>query len=543
MNPTDTPAASAPTWLARLPIPAALRALPKSALLAAGAALAVALIVIAVLYSRGPDYKVLFANLDERDGAAIVAALNQMHVPYKFADQGGALLVPADQVHETRLQLAGLGLPRGGAIGFELLDQSHFGASQFSEQITYQRGLEGELARSIQAMHSVARARVHLALPRQSLFIRDRQPPTASVLLHVQPGRTVSESQVSAIAWLVSASVPGLNAEQVSIVDQNGRLLSAPGGEARGMDAEQLRYVRDIEQRTIERILTLLNPLVGVENVHAQASAEVDFAQREETSEIYRPNQEPGQAAIRSEQTSEARERDALLAQGIPGALSNQPPVNATAPIVNPPGGGDDTPPAPAAPGNERRDATRNYEVDRTISHVKQSVGTLQRLSVAVVLNYRPDADGTMQPLAPEEIDKLEKLVRDAMGYSDARGDSLNLTNSLFSAADPEPPFWRDAAMIALAKELLGYLILALALFWVWRAVVRPLLQRHVEPVIDAAVLDEAASEASLEADKAARIALRARYEDTLEAAREIARKDPRSAAMVLRAWMNKDAG
>jgi len=541
MNPTDTPASST-TWLARLPIPASLRALPKSALLAAGAALAVALIVLAVLYSRGPDYKVLFANLDERDGGAIVAALNQMHVPYKFADNGGALLVPASQVHETRLQLAGQGLPRGGSIGFELLDQSHFGASQFSEQITYQRGLEGELARSIEAMHSVARARVHLAMPRQSLFIRDRQPPTASVLLNVHPGRSLSDSQVSAIAWLVSSSVPGLTAEQVSIVDQNGRLLSAPAGDARGMDAEQMRSVREIEQRTIERILTLLNPLLGAGNVHAQATAEVDFAQREQTSEVYRPNQEPGQAAIRSEQTSEARERDLLPAQGIPGALSNQPPANATAPIVNPPGAQAGEPAAAAPPGNERRDATRNYEVDRTISHVKQSVGTLQRLSVAVVLNYRPDADGAMQPLPPEEIEKLERLVREAMGFSEARGDSLNLTNSRFTASESDVPFWRDAAMIALAKELLGYLILALALFWVWRAVVRPLLQRHVEPVIDAAVLDEAASEASLEADKVARIALRARYEDTLEAVREIARKDPRSAAMVLRAWMNKDA-
>jgi len=544
---TPTPATSAAAWLARLPIPAALRALPKAAWLAGAAVLVIALVALAVLWSRGPDYKVLFANLDERDGGAIVSALAQMHVPYKFADNGGALLVPANQVHETRLQLASQGLPRGGSVGFELLDQSHFGASQFSEQITYQRGLEGELARSIEAMHSVQRARVHLAMPRPSLFVRDRQPPTASVLLNVYPGRSLNDSQVSAIAWLVSASVPGLVAEQVSIVDQNGRLLSAPTTQARGMDAEQMRYVREVEQRTIERILTLLNPLLGADNVHAQATAEVDFSQREQTSEVYRPNQEPGQAAIRSEQTSEARERDALPAQGIPGALSNQPPTNAAAPLVNPPGNPNAaantaTNATAAQPANERHDATRNYEVDRTISHIKQSVGTLQRLSVAVVLNYRPDADGAMQPLPPEEIDKLERLVREAMGYSETRGDSLNLTNSLFSAAEPEPPFWRDPEMIALAKELLGYLILALALLWVWRAVVRPLLQRHIEPVIDAVVLDEAASEASLEADKAARLALRTRYEDSLAAVREIARKDSRSAAMVLRAWMNKDA-
>jgi len=244
---------SARAWLARLPWPPALKALPKSALLAAGAAFAVALVVVAALWSRGPEYKVLFANLDERDGGAIVAALGQMNVPYKFADTGGALLVPVDRVHETRLQLAGQGLPRGGSVGFELLDQTRFGASQFSEQLSYQRGLEGELTRSIEAMHSVQRARVHLALPRQSLFVRERQVPTASVLVNVYPGRSLSDAQVSAVTWLVSASVPGLSAEQVSVVDQNGRLLSAPAGQARGMDAEQLRYVRELEQRAVER--------------------------------------------------------------------------------------------------------------------------------------------------------------------------------------------------------------------------------------------------------------------------------------------------
>src|SRR5690606_11508218 len=189
--------------------------------------------------------------------------------------------------HETRLQLASQGLPRGGSVGFELLDNARFGASQFAEQISYQRGLEGELARSIQAMHSVESARVHLAMPRQSLFVRERQAPTASVLLNLYPGRSVSDSQVSAIAWLVSASVPELTVDNVSIVDQTGRLLSAPGGAGRGMDADQLRYVRELEQRTVERILSLLNPLVGYGNVHAQATAEVDFSQREQTSEVY----------------------------------------------------------------------------------------------------------------------------------------------------------------------------------------------------------------------------------------------------------------
>jgi len=242
---SSSPSTFRAALLERLPF---LRTLPKSMLLAGAAALVIALAAVAILWSRTPDYKVLFANLDERDGGAIVTALTQMNVPYRFSDQGGALLVPADRVHETRLQLASQGLPRGGSVGFELLDNARFGASQFSEQITWQRGLEGELTRSIEAMHHVQQARVHLAMPRQTLFVRDRQTPSASVLLNLYPGRTLTDTQVSSVAWLVAASVPGLDTEHVSIVDQNGRLLSAPGNQTSGMDSEQLRYVRDIEQ-------------------------------------------------------------------------------------------------------------------------------------------------------------------------------------------------------------------------------------------------------------------------------------------------------
>ena len=283
--------------LAKFPVLEKIRALPKPILLGAAAAL-VALIVAVAMWSSEPQYKVLFSNLDDRDGGAIVTALGAMNVPYKYNDTGTALLVPADRVYDARLQLASQGLPRGGSVGFELMDNARFGASQFAEQINYQRGLEGELSRSIESMHTVQHARVHLAMPRQSLFVRERQAPTASVLLNVYPGRSLSDAQVSAISWLVASSVPELTAENVSIVDQNGRLLSAPTGEGRGMDADQMRMVRETEQRTVERILTILNPLVGPGNVHAQASAEMDCSRREDTPEVSRPNQEPGPAAI-----------------------------------------------------------------------------------------------------------------------------------------------------------------------------------------------------------------------------------------------------
>ncbi|WP_373981786.1 flagellar M-ring protein FliF [Achromobacter sp. JD417] len=545
--------------LAKFPVLERVRALPKPVLLGAAAAL-VAVIVAVAMWSSEPKYKVLFSNLDDRDGGAIVTALGTMNVPYRYNENGTALLVPADRVYDARLQLASQGLPRGGSVGFELMDNARFGASQFAEQINYQRGLEGELARSIEAMNTVQRARVHLAMPRQSLFVRERQAPTASVLLNLYPGRSLSDAQVSAISWLVASSVPELTAESVSIVDQNGRLLSAPLGEGRGMDADQLRFVREIEQRTVERILTILNPLVGPGNVHAQATADVDFSRREETSEVYRPNQEPGQAAVRSQQTSDSTQRGVGPAQGVPGALSNQAPANAQAPITNPP---QQQPPRPGQPPqaanaqqqqqqqqtgtqapagnlNERRDATTNYEVDRTISHIKQPVGNLKRMSVAVVVNYVRDKDGELQALPPEELNKLTNLVREAMGYSEGRGDSLNLVNSQFNDGPPPLPMWRDPEMIALFKTILLWLVGGVLALWLYRKIRRSVTE-YLYPPVDPEQAEAERAEAAREAQDLARAKETDRYQDNLERARTMANKDPRAVAMVLRTWMTKD--
>lgn len=451
--------------LNKLPGYDTLRTLPKVVLIGLGAAL-IALIVALLLWSRGPAYQVLFSNLDDRDGGAIVSALGQMNVPYQFNSNGTAILVPQDRVHDVRMQMASQGLPRSGNAGFELLDQSRFGASQFTEQVTYQRALEGELANSIKAVHAVKEARVHLAMPRETLFVRDRQSPTASVVLSLYPGRDLSEGQVSAISWLISSSVPNLQADKVSIIDQNGRLLTAPTGEM-GADNQQRNFVNDIEYRAVQRILTLLNPLVGAGNVRAQVTAEVDFSRREHTSEVYKPNQLPGQAAVRSQQTSSSLQRNPQQPQGVPGALSNQAPNNAVANLVNPPAA-PNQPQAPAADpanaatqtanaanataagtdpslvslaeqarllqntGNARNDSTVNYEVDRTISHVKGPLGQLNRLSVAVVVNYR-DTDKDKQPLDQAELDKISDLVKQAVGYSAERGDSLSVVNGQFN--------------------------------------------------------------------------------------------------------------
>lgn len=546
----------------RFPVLAKARTLPLPALMGAAATL-VALIVVLLLWSRGPDYRVLFSNLEDRDGAAIVTALTQMNVPYKFSETGTSILVPEDRVHEARLQLAGQGLPRGGGVGFELLDQTRFGASEFTEQVNYQRALEGELANSIQSVHAVQQARVHLAIPRETLFVRDRQEPTASVLVTLYPGRTLSPSQVSAITWLVSSSVPNLAADRVSVVDQNGRLLTNPAGEA-GVDGTQRTFVHDLEHRTVQRILTLLTPLVGPGNVRAQASADVDFSQREQTSEVYRPNQEPGQAAIRSQQTSNSEERNTAPPIGVPGALTNQPPVNATAPIIMPPQPGDPAGQpgqagqagelgaagqaanaangqAAAAPSSARHDATINYEVDRTISHIKDPMGKLRRLSVAVVVNYQPDETGAMQPLPPEALESLERLVRDAMGYSAERGDTVSVVNSPFtSETGPALPVWEDPKYIDLALEIGKYLLIALMLLWAWRKFFKPIVDSSIAARTPEVVVPDAqALTAAQEAER--RASEIGRYEENLNVARELAEKDPRAVAMVLRSWMEKN--
>jgi flagellar M-ring protein FliF len=556
-------------WLAQIPALSKLSSWPK--LLQIGlAAAAITVIVMLLLWTRTPDYRVLFSNLEDRDGGAIITALTQMNVPYQFSDSGKAILVPADKVYGTRLQLAEQGLPRGGNVGFELLDHTRFGASQFSEQITYQRALEGELVSSIEAVNAIRQARVHLAIPRESLFVRERQAPTASVLLTLYPGRALSPPQVSAITWLVSSSVPNLTAEHVTVVDQNGRLLTEPSGEA-GVDGAQRAFVNDIEQRTVQRILTLVTPLVGASNVRAQASADVDFVQREHTSEVYRPNQKPGEAAVRSEQTSALSQNNVPAPQGVPGARTTQPPPSVTAPLVTPPQRGV-TPAqanrapvqaapagtealttggaAPTAPTSNRHDATTNYEVDKTITHVKEPLGQLRRLSVAVVINDQHDKDGNIKPMDQAGMAKLNGLVQQAMGYSATRGDTLTIISSPFNDTSVEVlPIWKDPVYQTMAMQLGKYLLIALITLLLWRNLLKPILKNIVNPEnmvahprseAAGAAAGAAAERANAEAAKK-RASEISRYEDNLSVARTMAEKDPRAVAMVLRSWMDKD--
>ncbi|VVE70649.1 flagellar M-ring protein FliF [Pandoraea captiosa] len=546
---------------AKPPLLAQLRSRERLPLLIGGAAI-VALLIAVFLWSRAPDYKVLYSNLSDRDGGAIITSLQQMNVPYKFAEGGGAILVPAEQVHDVRLRLASQGLPKGGLVGFELMDNQKFGISQFAEQVNYQRALEGELARSVESLSAVQAARVHLAIPKPSVFVREQQKPSASVLVTLYPGRVLDDAQVSAIVHMVASSVPELPVKNVTVLDQNGNLLSAQSGNALGLDASQLKYVRELEQSYARRIEAILNPIVGPGNVHAQVTADVDFNQVEQTSENYKPN--AGEQAVRSQQSSESSQIGANAAGGVPGALSNQPPGQATAPITQQqqqfaqqgaatPGAAS----APQGPRSDRKDATVNYEVDRTIRHVQQATGGLKRLSAAIVVNYRPGTDAKGKPamvaLTQAQLDQIQNLSKEAIGFSGQRGDTINIVNSAFTVeTDPEAnlPWWRQRQNIELAKQVGKWVLIGLIGLYLWFGVIRPAIRKHLTPPPPAepslagvggaaggAAGAEGAEGEDADGEAGKRGELSA-YERNLQYARQVARQDPKIVATVVKAWV-----
>jgi flagellar M-ring protein FliF len=484
-----------------------VRLLPLSQRLILGAALVLLFAVIAAVGLSGrskDEYRVLFSNVAERDGAAIIAALQQMNVAYRFTEGGGAILVAGPLVHETRLKLAGQGLPKAGTVGFELLENQKLGTSQFVEQINYQRGLEGELAKSIQSISQVKMARVHLAIPKTSAFSRDGQKPTASVVLSLHPGRFLDELQVTAMTNLVSSSVPQMSAQSVTVMDAEGNLLAPnPSRQgALGLDAAQLKYVAETESAIAKRIAAIVEPVAGRDNVRAQVSVEMDFTQVDRTEESFKPNTTPDQSAVRSQQSLEAA-GPITTAGGIPGALSNQPPQPSQVPIeTRPPTqqAGAASGPAGAVPAltapltsvANRKESTINYEVDRAIQVTKGSRGVVKRVSAAVVLNYKKGVDKngkpTSQAFGADEIKQINQMVRDAMGFNQQRGDSVSVGNIPFSV-DPteDTPFWRDGGVLEMVKEGFKVALILGVVGVVFLAVVRPLLFPPPAPVVDEA--------------------------------------------------------
>ncbi|MGL5700583.1 MAG: flagellar basal-body MS-ring/collar protein FliF [Kluyvera sp.] len=536
-----------------------LRSNPKIVLIFSVAA-AISIVAGLLFWAKAPDYRVLYGSISDQDGGEIVTQLAQMNVPYRF-EHGGSIMVPEDKVYDVRLKLAQLGLPKGGAVGFELLDKEKFGISQFSEQVNYQRGLEGELSRTIETLGPVRSVRVHLAIPKPSMFIREQKQPSASVTVNINNGRTLDASQINAISYLISSAVSGLNPDNVTIVDQNGHLLTQNGGQA--LQTSQRKYTSDVEADYQHRIQAILAPIVGSKNVRAQVTAQIDFTLNEQTAEQYRPNTDLNKMAIRSRQTSASEQGNKNGVGGVPGALSNQPPVPATAPLTQPITSGKSAGDAAKAAGdaattsttslqpyNSQKDETTNYELDRTLTHIKRNSGQLERLSVAVVVNYQLSKEGKPEALSKAQMDQINALVKEAMGYSAERGDTLNIVNSAFSQADEEPaiPLWKQPEFINFLVIAARYLFIAIIAWILWRKVVQPAWAKQQETTIKRLELEKEAREAEENAkakmgELNAQAQAQQRVETELNAQhlRTLAEQEPQLIALVLRQWMNKE--
>lgn len=523
--------------------------------LLAGMAAVIAVMVVFWLWSQQPDYRVLFSNFSDKDGGAIVAALDKMNVPYKLSDSGSAILVPAAQVHQARLKLASEGLPKGGNIGFELLEKQKFGVSQFVEQVNFQRGLEGELERSIQAIDTVESAIIHLAIPKQSVFVREDQKPTASVLLNVLSGRHLDANQVSAIVHLVASSVPHLQASNVTVVDQNGNLLSDTSKKAgtKQLDPAQLKYVDELQQSIARRVESIIVPIVGANNVRAEASVEVDFSTSEQAAEIYKPNQNTSDVAVRSMQSNESTTAGPNGATGVPGALSNQPPEEATAPITTEEGEETTAVATNAPPINSQKNTTTNFEVDKTVRYEQQAMGGIKRLNVAVVVNNMPvvDAEGktTYRPLTDAEKQQINDLARQAMGFNETRGDALAVVNTAFAQAAveamPEVPMWKQPMTIEYVKDALRLIIGIVVMLMLYKKILKPMFNKLTEPLaLPSAALTPIGSvnggNGELEVQNAPNLI--SSYNQNLDTAKQIALQNPRMVASVVSGWTSGNA-
>ena len=538
--------------------------LPKQIGLLAGIAISIAVGIWVALWAQQPEMAPLYTRMSDRDVAEVAAQLDSMGVKYRLDPATGAVLVPKKELYRIRLKLASQGLPKSTNPGFELLEKDQgLGTSRLKELAIHQRALEGELARTISSITSSESARVHLALPRESVFVRKRSKPSASVLVNLYAGRTLTEDQLAGIVNLVASSVSGLEPEQVSVVDQRGRLLTPQRDDSQTrLGDKRLELQQRLEREYRQRILDILTPLLGKDRVRAQVVADVDYTVVEETAEIYDPQKQ----ALRSEQVAEDERREPGV-EGVPGALTNQPPAAGRA-----------LPPGQQAPQTEAEAvnqplsrssrATRNYEIDRTIRHVRQVPGTLRRLSVAVVVDYRQavDEEGkpVQQPLSQEELDRINTLVREAVGFDAQRGDTVNVVNAPFQPPQevelpPKPPIWENPLLWDIARKVLGALGILLLIFGVLRPTLRSLAAEGREALPGAegaagalpgaegaAGLPGAAGEGAAgalpgAAGEAPGLEGPDEYQQHLEQARQFAKEDPKQAAQIVKTWLAAD--
>lgn len=567
-----------------LPVPNPLTAGLKPILLLIGIAAAVAAGVTVVLWTRGPSYSLLFANIAAEDQSQIAQALDAAQIPYRIQPGSNNIEVPAERVSEARMKLAGQGLPESGG-GFALMDKDPgFGVSQFMENARYQHALETELGRTIANLRPVEAARVHLAIPRQSAFVRDHHPGSASVFVQVKPGRRLEQGQVQAIVNLVASSIPEMEASQVTVVDQQGRLLSSPEGHDEfALREQQFDMVHRLEEDYTQRIEALLAPMIGAGRIRAQVVAQMDMAVSEEAHEQYRPESQ----IVRSEQISEQSSRDGSASGGVPGALTNQPPPAGvaqapptTAPQNNangaanaaagaaatkaPAGATGLTQPVGGSAGagsdaSSSKSTTRNYEIDRTLAYTRQPAGKLKRLTVAVLVdNMRStDKDGKVKEVALSEkqLEHVTQLVKDAVGFDESRGDNVNVVNASFTTEPTPPegelestPFWESPLFLNMAKLGAGLAVLLVLVLSVLRPMVRTLVGPTRPPVqIIPRVAGETVDNEPLQANNNPALpgadpkAVALTHEQQVAAARTLANQDAKRVAQVVRGWVAQD--
>ena len=542
-----------------VPAPAPTRSLldipgVKQVGLLAGVAAAVAAAIWLVMWSQGQNYTVLYGQLSDRETGQVMDALTAAGIEFKLSPTG-AVSVPDTKVQEARIRLASQGLPQSDSMGIEMIQkESALGTSTLMETARYQSVLETELARTIVKVQGVQNARVHLALPKPSVFLSDARKATASVMLQLYPGRRLDPGQVAAIVHLVASSVPELSAGDVTLVDQAGSLLNAPDESAEAAaSARQFAYTRKLEESYQRRIVELLEPLVGPGRVHATVTADLDFTVSESTHENY----DPQKTAVRSEQTANENRKGGDGAEGIPGALSNQPPGTSGAPII--PGAATPGNPAPAGqttaaasgPTSTSQRSTRNFEVDRVLSYTKDPTGMLKRLSIGVVLDdwQKVDATGkiTTSPMTDIDIKRFTELVKDSVGLKEDRGDQLNVINQAFKGSGPVPqvegpPIWQAPWVAQLAKQIVGAgLVLVVALL-----ILRPLMKSLTKTAPRAKATGEAGADiagdkVSLSGQNANAIRLAPSFEQQIAAARTLVGQDPRRAAQVVKDWVAAD--
>ena len=549
--------------LSKLPFINQLKINRKMLLLIVGV-IVIAISSITYLWLKDDNYGVLFSNLNDKDGGEIISQLDKLNIPYKFSSSGTTILIPQNQIYHTRLRIAQQGLPKGGAIGFELLDKESFGMSQFNEQINYQRALEGELSRTIAIISSVDDARVHLAMPKPSLFVRERKFPSASVALTLLPGRALSQGQIDAIIHLISSSVPELQADKVTIIDQKGNLLTGERYRDSNVNIAQLEYSERIENLIRERVEKIIIPILGQQNVKVQVNADIDFSRQESTSEIYDPNSDASNQTIRSKQQIENSQlASSNIIGGVPGALSNQPVPTPSAPID----GESDTKDKDDKQKmyHLQSNKTLNFEVNRQVIHSKIPEGRIKRLSVAVLVNYKfisadeitsaneenseQEAVEKWVKLDQEELTHIEALARQAMGFSDLRGDSLTVANLKFTDQIEDENatmlFLQKHEVFDMLKVAIKYLIYILIIWFAWRKVLRSIwikIQRQYLNTDNRSSDGTMASEDKLDYKAHSKLQQKI-FEDNMQQQqyiRKIVEKDPRVMALIIRGWMNK---